>query len=253
MKKFHISCTSLLIVMSMTVATTAQDITEKSHSPTEDETIGKPIEVEGDDEEIEALVLSVQKELDQPKEDLAKHGRELATKLIASFHHDLDIARADQRRRRLEQARASIVAIAEEDAAERRKLFQQMKDELERTRQQLSDDPDICEQEQILVIKTFRERMQELKDHEDECRDKAEKTSNTLTDLRRDKIRRERKRDLAKLTPLARPLQSHSVPDFTWVKMDNPNKVESTSKETPIPSNIESIESALESVNRLVE
>jgi len=180
---------------------------------------------------VKELAMALRKQLSGTNEELAVVGRDIAQPLIASFRHDLNIVRVDQRRRRMESARVGVIQMAEDAAGERRELLAQMHQELAKIKMQFADDDaHICEQEQVSVVKAFRVRLQALKLREAECRKKAEATSKELVALRRDKVRHERLRWLAEKTPELAPADRIPVPRLEWLRSlnDKPKQTEST-------------------------
>lgn len=199
------------------------------------------------DEEARKLAIELRKQLSGSNEELSKVAHEIGLPLIASFKHDLNIARVDQRRRRMETARVSVVQLAEEAAEERRALLKQMHDELAKIRKQFADDEQICESEQVAVVQAFRVRLHALKSREAECLAKAKDTSTELIALRRDKVTRERARWLAEKAPQLTPGTKSPVPRLVWVR-DASNRVQPTATAVLRKKPTESLKEALASL-----
>lgn len=227
-----------LAVFTLTVITSGLVSGQETPPPAEnakDEAVSStPASTQLDTDDAEAvkeLALALRKQLSGTNEELAVVGRDIAQPLIASFRHDLNIVRVDQRRRRMESARVGVIQMAEDAAGERQELLAQMHQELARIKTQFADDDaHICEQEQVAVVKAFTVRLQALKLREAECRNKADETSKELVALRRDKVSRERVRWLAEKTPELAPADKIPVPRLDWVRSlnDEPKQPEST-------------------------
>lgn len=203
-----------------------------------------------DDVAARELAEALRKQLTGSNEDLAALAHEVALPLISSLKHDLNIARVDQRRRRMESARVSVIQMADEAAEDRRALLAQMHEELQTIRKQFEDDdPQICEMEQVAVVKAFRGRLEALRDREDQCRRKADETSKELVELRRDNVTRARARWLAENTPDQAPASKSPVPRLEWVRSDR--DTDSDGQPKTVLSESESLEDALGSIAEL--
>ena len=203
-----------------------------------------------DDEAARELALALRKQLSGTKDELAETARVVGLPLIASLKHDLNIARVDQRRRRMESARVSVIQMADQAADELRGLMTQMHEELATIRKQFEDDdPQICEMEQVAVVKAFRVRLQALKEREELCRGKAGETSKELVDLRRDKVTRERARWLAQKAPDLAPTAKSPVPRLEWVRSGKDG--DSDEKPDVLLTGSESLKEVLASIEEL--
>jgi hypothetical protein len=203
-----------------------------------------------DDAAIRELATTLRKELSGTDEELAGLAREIAARLIPSFNHDLDIARIDHRRRRMEAARLAVLEMAEQAASDRRELMEQMQSELEAIKKQFADDdPTICEAEQVAVVKAYRDQLQALSDREDQCHQKAEETSRALVALRRDKVGRERARWLAEKTPDQTAASASPVPRLEWVQSESKPAI--GNEQTTSSEKRESLAEVLASIEKL--
>jgi hypothetical protein len=177
------------------------------------------------DDETRRMAMELRRQLDGSPEQLGEVAHEIGLPLIASLQHDLDIARVNERRKRMEGARVRVVEMAESAKSERLDLLKQMNEELAVIRKQFADDPEICETEGVALVDAFRVRLQALKEREDECKTKADETSKELIVMRRDKVSRERARWLAERTPSLTPTIKSPVPRLVWVQ-DDSNRIE---------------------------
>lgn len=244
-----------LAIAAVTIATsvivTAQDrqppSTEQAVQPSAESVEATANSEPVIDEEARELAIALRKSLSASNEELRKVAHEIGLPLIASFKHDLNIARVDQRRRRMETARVSVVQMAEEAAAERRDLLKQMQEELATIRKQFADDDQICESEQVAVVQAFRVRLQALKSREEECHNKANETSTELIALRRDKVTRERARWLAQKAPQLTSTAASLVPRLVWVR-DESNRVQPAATTAARSNPSESLNQALASL-----
>tara|TARA_R110002049_G_scaffold124814_3_gene280357 strand:+ start:3370 stop:4161 length:792 start_codon:yes stop_codon:yes gene_type:complete len=246
-----VSMTSFQSVLGQEVDMPDTAITSPGEQSTDLTPIATPSESNNtDDTASRELKQALLRQLNGSDEELAALARNVALPLISSFKHDLNISRVDQRRRRMESARVSVMQMADKAKEDRHKLLTQMHEELTTIRKQFEDDdPQICEMEQVAVVKAFRGRLQALKDREEQCRQKAAETSKELVTLRRDKVTRERARWLAKNTPEQAPASKSPVPRLEWVRSNQGS--EDDKQPRSVLSDSESLEEVLTTIEEL--
>lgn len=198
------------------------------------ESISKPAPGPDDVQEIAVrqLAEALRKQLAKPNDELARTARKIARPLIASFRHDLDIARVDQRRLRLENIHISIIQMADEADEDRRQMNKEMHQKLADIKGQYSgeDDARHCDAAQLRVVKAFVPVLTQLKNRADALRIKADETSNQLVALRSDTLERESDRWLAEKAPVESPAAKKPIPRLKWLAK--------TEKSTPAEGDI---------------
>jgi hypothetical protein len=247
------SAVATVVLIATAVSAVADDTPPAAASPVAspaaEQPAGDAAAENEDNQAVQAMAAQLQSQLDGSKDELAAVAREIGTPLIASFRHGLTIARIDQRRRRMEEARVRLLETASQRADQREAMLAEMDGELEQVREQFADEAEICEAEQVAVIRAFRARLQALQAEEKRCRERAEQTTGVLADLRRESVKLERDSWLIGIQPALQDA-APELPDLDWIVYDRQAAKSPSDKLAPARPAGESLDEALTSIDQ---
>jgi hypothetical protein len=142
------------------------------------------------------MARQVHEKLALPTDKLYGLAREERNRTLAELKYGPALARAQVRLQQLERAHIDVQDMAQQLRKERQEMKQQLDYELDQTRQTFKDNRNLCEEEQVALIRSFLPTLQRLKAQEESCARLEGQIRARLEVLRRQKASLERTRRL---------------------------------------------------------
>jgi hypothetical protein len=134
--------------------------------------------------------------LAQPPEKLAELGRARAVKLLAELKYGRAIAKGEAREKNLEHTHVELMAKFDGAKKGYVELRNHVEAEMEKIRQQFTDDPAQCDRQLMALIRKHRPRALQLSSEASICKTLASATDERLSDIRQHLVTVNRERDL---------------------------------------------------------